>query len=182
MKHKLVSNIFLAISFVFVFVTHVYAQETTPSLEVTANPTPTIVEEVEYTLPYPGMLPDNPLYNVKALRDRIIEFLISSPFKKAEFYLLSSDKRFNSGYYLIMKDKDDMGVLYISKSNNYMDMGITQAQKASDKGEALLKTMKTAIKKHTQLIKELTPKVDQENKSKLKYETDRLNKMQLRIK
>lgn len=182
MKHKLVVYIILAISFVFIFSARVNAQEFEPSSQASASPTPTVVEEVEYTLPYPGMLPDNPLYNLKALRDRIIEFLISSPFKKAEFYLLSSDKRFNSGYYLIMKDKDDMGVLYISKSNNYMDMGITEAQKAGDQGEALLKTMQTAIKKHAQLMKDLTPKVDQENKSKLKYETDRLTKMQSRIK
>ncbi len=181
MKYKLSFSVFLSVAFVFIFSQNIFAQSFSPSPAASSTPTP-IIEEVEYTLPYPGMLPDNPLYNLKAIRDRIIEFLISSPFKKAEFYLLSSDKRFNSGYYLILKDKDDMGVLYISKSNNYMSMGITEATKAKEQGVPLLQTMKIAIKKHTQLLKDLEGKVDQENKSKLKNEAGRLKKMESLIK
>lgn len=157
------------------------AQTPTSTQSASVSPTP-VMEKVDYELPYPGMLPDNPLYNIKALRDKIIEFLISSPFKKAEFYLLSSDKRFNSGYYLIKKDKDDLGVLYISKSNNYMNMAIEQGHKAQEPGESILKTMKKSIAKHTELINEVVKQVDQENKTKLKYEIDRLNKMNLLIK
>lgn len=181
MKYTPLFSLILAAVFVFLFSSKIFAQTFTPSQEASASPTP-IVEEVEYTLPYPGMLPDNPLYNIKALRDRIIEFLISTPFKKAEFYLLSSDKRFNSGYYLIMKDKDDMGVLYISKSNNYMNMAIAEATKAKEPGVKLLQTMKTSMKKHAQLIKDVAPKVDQKNKTKLKQEAERLTKMQSLIK
>ncbi len=181
MKYTPLFSLILAVAFVFLFSSKTFAQTLTPSEIATASPTP-VVEEIEYALPYPGMLPDNPLYNIKALRDRIIEFLISTPFKKAEFYLLSSDKRFNSGYYLILKDKDDMGVLYISKSNNYMNMAIAEASKAKEPGVKLLQTMKTSMKKHAQLIKDLEPKVDQENKTKLKQETERLTRMQSLIK
>lgn len=46
-----------------------------------------------YALPYPGMLPDHPLFFLKQIRDRVMEQLISDPIKKAEFYLLQADKR-----------------------------------------------------------------------------------------
>lgn len=181
MRYTIPTFLALIFAFLFVFARPSFAQTPTSSLSPTVTPTP-VSEAVEYELPYPGMLPDNPLYNLKALRDRIIEFLISNPYKKAEFYLLSSDKRFNSGYYLVMKDKDDMGVLYISKSNNYMNMGISEAYKAKEQGTQILQKMKLSIKKHQQLIQDIEEKVDQKNKTKLKYESERLDKMSSLIK
>lgn len=148
-----------------------------PSNVPTPTPTPTI-QKVEYTLPYPGLLPDNPLYFLKAGRDRLIEFLISDPAKKAEFYLLSSDKRLNTGYYLILKNKDDMGVLYISKSNNYMSLSLGQAGLAGERGKDVINTMKTAVKKHQEIIEDVLSQVDKKNRSKLTNEIQRLVKMQ----
>lgn len=180
---KKILLVFTAV-FLLLFVTRgaSFAADSSVSPTATAFPTPVVVEDVEYTLPYPGMLPDNPLYNLKALRDRIIEFLISTPQKKAEFYLLSSDKRVNVGYYLILKDKDDMGVLYISKSNNYMNMAINQGYEAKENGKDTLGKIKTSIKKHQELIRDVEAKVDKKNKSKLEEETKRLDKMSTLIK
>ena len=42
---------------------------------------------VKYELPYPGILPDNPLYFLKQIRDWIMERLITDPLKKIEFYM-----------------------------------------------------------------------------------------------
>lgn len=176
---------FLAIIFSILFIVvaskNSFAQELSITPIASASPTP-VVENVEYTLPYPGMLPDNPLYNLKAMRDRVIEFLISTPIKKSEFYLLSSDKRVNTGYYLILKNKDDMGVLYISKSNNYMSMAITEGYNAKENGRDILQKIKTSIKKHKQLITDVESKVDKKNRSKLEYEVKRLDKMSTLIK
>lgn len=55
------------------------------------------VKKVEYALPYPGILSDNPLFFLKNLRDRIIELLISDPMNKIEFYILQADKKLNMG-------------------------------------------------------------------------------------
>ena len=173
--------LFFSALFLIVSARNSFAQELSVTPVASASPTP-ISENVEYTLPYPGMLPDNPLYNLKVVRDRVIEFLISTPIKKAEFYLLSSDKRVNTGYYLIMKDKDDMGVLYISKSNNYMNMAISEGYNAKEQGNEVLQKMKTSIKKHKQLIKEVENKVDKNNRSKLTIEVKRLDKMSTLIK
>lgn len=146
----------------------------------TATPTPK-PQQVDYTLPYPGMLPDNPLYVLKAARDRMIEFLISDPAKKAEFYLLSSDKRVNTGYYLILKNKDDMGVLYVSKGTNYMDKAITSAKSSGERGKGVLQNIKTSIKKHEEVIQGLMSKVGKENRTKLNNEIARLVKMESRL-
>ena len=54
---------------------------------------------INYPLAYPGILPDNPLYPLKMLRDRIVFFLINDPFKKAEFNLLQADKRLGAGLF-----------------------------------------------------------------------------------
>lgn len=158
----------------------VFAQTESPT--ATSSPTPVVSQTVDYELPYPGLLPDNPLYNLKALRDRVIEFLISTPAKKAEFYLLASDKKVNTGYYLIIKGKDDLGVLYISKSNNYMSMAIPQADAAGTTGKETLQKIKTSIKKHQEVIKLAEKDVDQKNKTKLENEIKRLSKMSTLIK
>ena len=63
---------------------------------LTPSPSPTPAR-VEYTLPFPGILPTHPLYVFKNLRDRIIEFLIIDPINKAEFYVLQADKKLNMG-------------------------------------------------------------------------------------
>src|SRR3989344_1770388 len=75
-------------------------KEATESADIEEN------KSVDYDLPYPGLLPDHPLYFLKMMRDSAIGFLISDPLKKAEFDLLQADKRLNSGLYLLHNDKD----------------------------------------------------------------------------
>lgn len=78
----------------------VYAATIRKEPIVSISPTPKPLPapaRVEYALPYPGMLPDNPLYILKKVRDSIIELLISNPVNKAEFYVLQADKKLNMG-------------------------------------------------------------------------------------
>src|SRR3989344_4901084 len=79
----------------------VFAQETDLVME---SPTPipaTAAAKVNYELVYPGILPDNPLYFIKAGRDRLVAFLINDSLKRAEFNLLTSDKRIYSAKLLL---------------------------------------------------------------------------------
>ena len=78
----------------------VAASATVPAkgVSVALTPTPSSMPtRIEYVLPFPGILPTHPLYVVKNLRDRIIEFLIADPINKAEFYVLQADKKLNMG-------------------------------------------------------------------------------------
>lgn len=60
---------------------------------------------MEYALPYPGILPDHPLYVFKKIRDAILEFLIVDPVRKAEFYILQADKRLAMALAYAQKDR-----------------------------------------------------------------------------
>lgn len=78
---------------------HVVAATVVSSKSAMPTPTP-MPQKVEYILPYPGILPTHPLYVLKTIRDRIIEFLITDPVRKAEFYILQADKKLNMGVFL----------------------------------------------------------------------------------
>lgn len=180
MKYLFIAPLLFLFALFFV-TTPVSAQEMmAEDVSPTASPSP-VMEEVSYELPYPGMLPDNPLYFLKAVRDRIIEILISDPVKKAEFYLLTSDKRLNSGYFLVKKDKDALGQEYISKSNNYMHKAIMEAAKTGDKGKTVRENIKTALLKHEEIATKSLEIIDKKFSSNLQYELKRIEEFKTLI-
>lgn len=76
--------------------THAHAA-TTMHIEGEMDTTPTMSTQPAktvqvYTLPYPGLLPNNPLYFLKSFRDVLLEAMISDPSKKSQFYVLQADK------------------------------------------------------------------------------------------
>jgi hypothetical protein len=119
--------------------------------------------EVEYFLPYPGILPDSPLYFLKALRDRTISFFISDPLKKAEFNLLMSDVRLNAAQYLFAKGEGKYGLAEttVSKAENYFFNSLVILNSAKQQGmqvDDFSAKLITAAKKHQQIIRELKDK------------------------
>lgn len=78
-----------------------------------------VQEKVVYNLPYPGLLPDHPLYFLKIVRDRITEFATRDNLKKAEFYLLTSDKRIAMALALAKKGRDKLAVETFVKGEKY---------------------------------------------------------------
>ncbi len=144
----------------------VFAQQA----EITDRPTSYPAEQtasqagsLDYQLPYPGLLPDNPLYSLKTFRDKIISFLISDPAKKAEFNLLQADKRLNAGFYLFNKQqgKEQLVVSTISKGVNYLEQAIKDEKEASKKGidlGDLPRRIELSVMKHQQIVKSLREK------------------------
>ncbi len=84
---KLLKNLVLVLSAFLILgsVTIVVRAQTTAE-----NAKENVKKFSEYALPYPGILPDNVLYNLKVFRDKVFEFLIIDPVKKADFYLLQA--------------------------------------------------------------------------------------------
>lgn len=168
------TGILLSIFFLLFFVNAINAQENIASQDAMENdgatksaqlvsPTPT----PEYVLPYPGILPDSPLYFLKAFRDRIVSLLISSPLKKAEFDLLQADKRLNSGVYLVEKGEIELAQSTISKGENYFEEAIIQAQEATKQGHKtadLVQRLSRSATKHQKVLKDLEKKVSKEYK------------------
>jgi hypothetical protein len=109
--------------------------------------------QVNYELPYPGLLPDNPLYFLRVIRDKTVEFLISDPLKKSEFDLLQADKRLNAGIYLFNKGKISLSVSTISKAENYFSDAIDKAGDAKKQKKSVSEIegrLKDAVGKHEQ--------------------------------
>lgn len=152
-----------------------YAQENATSgsiLDITPAP-----QETQYTFAYPGILPDNPLYFLKAARDRIISFLINDPVKKAEFNLLTSDKRVYASELLLAKNKEDIALTTLSKSNNYLHEVLVNANEAKGMGknaDAVISNLKNAIKKREEVFFSMREKISEDFKVSLESEIKRL--------
>jgi len=113
-----------------------------------------------YELPYPGLLPDHPLYFLKMVRDKIIGFFISDPIKKAEFDVLQSDKRLSAGVYLINKKSlksQQLALDTFSKGENYYDDATTKVVLAEKQGINTT-DIKTKIKASLQNFKAILEK------------------------
>lgn len=134
-----------------------FAQEaSSPS----ATPTP---PKEEYALPYPGLLPNHPLYFLKTTRDKVISFLIADSYKKAEFNLLQADKRLSAALSLMEKEKgkEQIVVSTISKGLNYFEEAIAQSQAAQKEGrdiKDITKKFFASLEKHKEIVGSLKKK------------------------
>lgn len=138
--------------------------------------------KVEYTLPYPGILPGSPLYFLKVFRDRLVSFLISDPLKKAEFDLLASDKRLGAAVSLFEKGKKELAESTISKGENYFEDAVKNIKLAKKQGrdiEGLLKNMFLSSSKHLEIILSLKEKT--EGQLFKKFETLEMRMLEFQI-
>ncbi|MEK7605041.1 MAG: DUF5667 domain-containing protein [Patescibacteria group bacterium] len=141
---------------------------------------------INYPLAYPGILPDNPLYPLKMLRDRIVFFLINDPFKKAEFNLLQADKRLGAGLFLIDRDKNkaSLAVDTISKGENYFHDAVAGAIIMQQQGRnvtSLVQDLDKAVNKHIEVVTNLRRTVPTQA-GKLQQILERLKTYQQSIK
>jgi len=116
-------------------------------------------EKVIYNLPYPGLLPDSPLYVIKVARDRITDFLTRDNLKKAELYLLYSDKRISMSLILASKGKSQLAIDTFVKGEKYF-LKIPELLRSAKKQGAqapssFVETLKLSNAKHKELIEEL---------------------------
>jgi hypothetical protein len=136
--------------------------------------------DVNYFLAYPGILPDNPFYFLKAIRDKSVSFLINDNIKRAEFNLLTSDKRMFAGQILVEKDKTELGLVTISKSNNYFHNAISAVQEADVQGaktQDVYQKMDMSIQKHIELMEKYGRYFKKEEKDLYSFERKRMQEM-----
>lgn len=75
-------------------------------------------KEVLYQLPYPGLLPDHPLYLVKVIRDNILLFTTRDNYKKANLYLHLSDKHMAASIELANKGTEQLAIKEMMKAED----------------------------------------------------------------
>jgi len=120
---------------------------------------------VVYELPYAGITPENPLYIFKQIRDQITEFLTRDAIKKAEFLLVSSDKRAHIAIILAEKGKTRQSVEVLADAEEKA-MRIPALLKESKKqgiaaSERFIFTLKLSNSKHKEIIQELAKMLPQ---------------------
>lgn len=154
-----------------------------------ATPTPTLVPmaDVGYTLAYPGLLPDNPLYFLKVLRDRFVGFFISDPLKRSAFDLLQSDKRISAAFYVSQEAKvnEPLVISTISKGENYFSDAIAQLRVASQQGEltgAQVGQLQLAGEKYLALFHDMSVNGSTLLKNDLRSQSDRLTQLMRMVK
>lgn len=130
------------------------AESPKPSVMPTASPGPSI----DYTFPYPGVLPDNALYKVKMLRDRVLAWFIRDDLRLSEYFLKMGDKRINAAKFLAEGGKLDLAATTASKAEIYLLRSVEQAEKAKNNGrevKSFLGTLSTSSLKHEEYLKEM---------------------------
>ena len=164
---------FLLSFFAYSVTAKAFAQEET--LEIAETPTPPVASsspKIKYDLAYPGILPDNPLYKIKVLRDKITEMLVSDHFKKVDFYLLQADKGILATAMLV--DKNNIALAEqtaLKAEHNFTQISRTiglyyrENQKPTKKSETrdLVSKLKTASSKHQEVLTSLLKRVPRDN-------------------
>src|SRR3989338_2358404 len=156
-------KILVILMFVFleIFPSVSYAQ--TP----TSIPTPT---PIKYNLPYPGMLPDNPLYKLKVLRDKATLFLMRNPNRKAEYHILLADKRIQMAKILVERGKVDIAKETALKGENEITLLVFLLKDERKKPtKELFNRVEKASFKHQEVLNDIAKKV--EKKDKKTFET-----------
>lgn len=121
--------------------------------------------EKPYTLAYPGMLPDNPLYKLKVLRDRISLITISDPNKKIDFYLLLADKGISATQILADQGKTKLAKETALKGeNNYTLLTYAIRDNKWKISQVKFKKVETAALKHQEVLNNIIKKVSGDDK------------------
>lgn len=144
-----------------------------PLATFAVSPAPTVMEKQEsdevpnaarkiisqYVLPYPGILPDHPLYFLKQLRDQILDRLIIDPVRKAEFYILQGDKRLNMGIFLTEKGKAALAVQTIGQGEGFMKKAVNGLVAAKAGGReipaSIVDRLTQSLGKHQEVLEEM---------------------------
>lgn len=115
---------------------------------------------VEYTLAFPGILPDHPLYKLKLFRDKMKESMVKNPKQKVYFYLLQADKGILGTAMLIDKKEYDLAGVSLLRAEHNMTR-ITEVLLTFDfkQSPELLPKLQLASLKHQEIISALISRI-----------------------
>lgn len=110
---------------------------------------------IDYQLPYPGLLPDNPLYFIKQIRDSFMLFMAHDEAQKLEVYLQISDKNLSAGVELAKKGRHKLSVAMVEEAENRFDSIVEKLKKEKTPHPEFVATLKKANLKHRETIENL---------------------------
>ncbi|MBU2632801.1 hypothetical protein KKG52_03730 [Patescibacteria group bacterium] len=126
-------------------------------------------KQVDYDLPYPGLLPDSPFYFLKTSRDNFLDFFINDPIRKAEFNILRADKSLKAVLILYEKGENEKELAenVISKSEAFYKEALKKLEEANKQNleiGAVVNKLKMSLLKQEEILKSLTKESDEDLK------------------
>lgn len=115
--------------------------------------------KIDYFLAYPGrVLPDSPLWSLKALRDRFWLMITTDSKRRIELKILFADKRLGASEILFKKKKASEALTTLTKAEKYLEEASLEEEIIRRKGydtTDLLYALANSSLKHYQVIREL---------------------------
>lgn len=130
---------------------------------------------VEYSLPYPGILPDSPIWPVKAFRERLDLYFTFDPLEKAQKTLFLADKRISAAKKLFEKGDISRSVATAAKAEKYLEAALIKSRDADVRGKdasGFFETLFKASLTHRQVLEEMMVKAPDEGKPMLNKTLD----------
>lgn len=135
-----------------------------------------VAAQIEYELPYPGkILPDNSLWFLKAMRDKVWLVLTTDDSRRAELFLLFADKRLGSAKSLFEKGEPELGFSTLSKGEKYLESAAKELESNNKKGinsAKFARDLSTASLKHNEIINEIRELAPEDAKPKVTEVSD----------
>lgn len=132
-----------------------------------------IDNKTNYELPFPGLLPDHPLYLLKAGRDRALLFVTRDYESKARLQLELSDKRVRAGQLLVDEKKYELAVTTYSKGERYFEQSIETLSLAKKQGQTptaeIIDEMGRSNKKHNEILMRSSKELDGSLREQLSF-------------
>lgn len=184
--------ILIALAFLFLVVSAPFSVSAAtnpspkPTVTLTSEPVgkaeAVMEKKPEYLLPFPGILPDHPLYFLKQIRDGIMDRLIVDPLRKAEFHILQADKRLAMGKMLVEQGKGKLAETTISKGGKYMERAVSALTAFKSTGRpvpaSIIDKLTRSMEKHVQVLDELIAKTSGPEKAGLTGSLEFIKKLQ----
>ncbi|GIW62730.1 MAG: hypothetical protein KatS3mg090_0556 [Patescibacteria group bacterium] len=114
-----------------------------------------VPKKVNYQLPYPGVLPDNPIYFFKNIRDKILLFITEKGRDKADRLLLYSDKKISMSRELMKKGKVKLSLKTAISAEEDFNKLITEIQDNQITDPEFTSKVKLSSDKHKEVIIQL---------------------------
>jgi len=127
------------------------------------------IPNINYPLPKAGrVLPDSPLWKIKAIRDRVWFEMTPSHLRKAQLALLFADKRLVMAQTLFEQGKNDIALQTFTKAEKYLPIAAEQERIARQQGtdtNNFLMQLAIASLKHKEIAGRLIQSVPESDRS-----------------
>lgn len=135
---------------------------------------------VEYSLPYPGVMPDHPLWFLKATRDKTLLFFTTDPLKRAKMTLLLADARLVMAQSLQDKGKNESAVSTAIKAEGYLKEALVWGKDAGVYGYDVTGFYETILKSslvHREILEKIMLAAPEEARPILNKEVTKSEKV-----